>query len=553
MNSIKNIMSQILKEKLSAFNDDNDLIEKILLCFDISWSKTKLHIYYLFKKTTTNYKLTRKNISQILNVSEFIVKKWFNDVNDESIPYIRMIELSYILDTPLQQLIVLNIDDESYLKKEEKEKLLQIFKVALQFSIESHIENTEKTKQNYIQLTKLIFVKRIIDSYIYLSKNYITSTDCLICTFPLLSQYQLYDIFTRIAGHNNSKHYERYIANYLLNNRDMSRRTYALQYFHHLTEKYYLDKDTFKIMHKERKAFYKLIRKFQRLHYSKKFIKYFSSSHDILKNYNFKPIVSYKDIVKHLDHVHIETKPIETNDYSFLFEVNWKQTKKNIKYLLDLLLEATVYDDKETSFEEYMTIIQELFNIKANITTWLSTNQPYNNAKIFFIILKLFPCFSSEIITYNYECSEYQLLLDKYKKEMKKRTANSEYDTNYFHYKSMIKKENTYSIADLFMMLPLLTKDDLYHLKDQFTTVEKHGHLNTEHIVSYIVKCAKRSPHVSASEFVFASVEFFHKNKYLQLTEADPTIELLRYYPGLAGGGDEYLELSNRFQYLYYK
>ena len=68
-------MSQILKEKLSAFNDDNDLIEKILLCFDISWSKTKLHIYYLFKKTTTNYKLTRKNISQILNVSEFIVKK----------------------------------------------------------------------------------------------------------------------------------------------------------------------------------------------------------------------------------------------------------------------------------------------------------------------------------------------------------------------------------------------------------------------------------------------------------------------------------------------
>ena len=28
MNSIKNIMSQILKEKLSAFNDDNDLKKK---------------------------------------------------------------------------------------------------------------------------------------------------------------------------------------------------------------------------------------------------------------------------------------------------------------------------------------------------------------------------------------------------------------------------------------------------------------------------------------------------------------------------------------------
>lgn len=50
MDSVKDIMDQILKGKLSAFGDDNDLIEKILLCFDISWSKTKLHIYYLFQK-----------------------------------------------------------------------------------------------------------------------------------------------------------------------------------------------------------------------------------------------------------------------------------------------------------------------------------------------------------------------------------------------------------------------------------------------------------------------------------------------------------------------
>ena len=71
---------------------------------------------------------------------------------------------------------------------------------------------------------------------------------------------------------------------------------------------------------------------------------------------------------------------------------------------------------------------------------------------------------------------------------MKQKTVNSEYDASYFHYRSMIKKENTYSIADLFMMLPLLSKDDLYHLKNQFTTVEKHCHLNTEHIVNYCKK-----------------------------------------------------------------
>lgn len=73
---------------------------------------------------------------------------------------------------------------------------------------------------------------------------------------------------------------------------------------------------------------------------------------------------------------------------------------------------------------------------------------------------------------------------------MEQKPIKSKYDSCYFHYKSMIKKDNTYSIADLLMMLPLLSKDDLYHLKDQFTTVEKNGHLNTEHIVNYIVKCA---------------------------------------------------------------
>ena len=160
MNSVKEIMDQILKRKLSAFSDDNDLIKKILICFDISWSKTKLHIYYLFKKTTNNYKLTRKNISQILNVSEFIVKKWFNDMNDEPIPYNRMIELSYILDTPLQQLMVLNIDNEVYLKKENKEELLQILKVALQFRIEDYMETIENINQDDTQLTKFFLFNK---------------------------------------------------------------------------------------------------------------------------------------------------------------------------------------------------------------------------------------------------------------------------------------------------------------------------------------------------------------------------------------------------------
>ena len=136
-----------------------------------------------------------------------------------------------------------------------------------------------------------------------------------------------------------------------------------------------------------------------------------------------------------------------------------------MKYLLDLLLEGIIEND-EASFEKYMIILQESLHIKTNIMTWLSTDLPYNNAKIFFIILKLSSHFSSEIITYNYECDEYQLLLAKYKKEMEQKPIESKYDSCYFHYKSMIKKDNTYSIADLFMMLPLLSKDDLYHLKD---------------------------------------------------------------------------------------
>ena len=106
-----------------------------------------------------------------------------------------------------------------------------------------------------------------------------------------------------------------------------------------------------------------------------------------------------------------------------------------------------------------------MLNIKTDLYNWLSSDQSNNNEKVLYYLLKLFPHFSSEVISYNYECDEYQLLLDKYKKEMAKTTFNTEYDSNYQYYKSMMKKENTYSIADIFMLLPLLSKKIYFILK----------------------------------------------------------------------------------------
>lgn len=74
--------------------------------------------------------------------------------------------------------------------------------------------------------------------------------------------------------------------------------------------------------------------------------------------------------------------------------------------------------------------------------------------------------------------------------------------------------------------------------------------LNAQPIVDYIVTCAHNSTHVKARNFVFELIKFFHRNKFLQLTKADPTIELIKYKSELADGADEFLELSERFQYI---
>ena len=94
-------------------------------------------------------------------------------------------------------------------------------------------------------------------------------------------------------------------------------------------------------------------------------------------------------------------------------------------------------------------------------------------------------------------------------------------------------------------------KKDLFHLKDQFKENNLGFQtLNAQPIADYIVICAHNSTHVKARDFVFELIKFFHRNKFLQLTEGDPTIELIKYKPELADGADKFLELSERFQYL---
>lgn len=536
---MKDSINNITNDKESELDSAIKFMEKAFVLLNVNWMKTKEHIFHLFQKETSNYQLTRKDLSQIFNVSEVWIKQVLNTNSDSPIPYKEIIKFSYILNVPIQQLLILKINEI------DDQTINDIIKILMD-DVSSILEN-----QNEKLIIVFKCVIQMLKSYRHLKNNYILSTDCLIYTFPLLNEEQMYDIFSRIAGHNNSKHYERYIAHFLLHNYAYGKRKEALDYFEYLTKRYYCVIDTPQFMYEQQEAFFNKIKQFQKSEHFENFTKHISFSKKVLNNHDFKPLISYRNIIQYFEKDDKQINMIHSSDYSLLFKIHWRQTKKNIRYLLEEFVEEMSGDINESLLRKYLQVIQELLGIKTDLYNWLSSDQSNNNEKVLYHLLKLFPHFSSEIISYNYECEEYQLLLDKYKKEMAKTTFNTEYDFNYQYYKSMMKKENTYSIADIFMLLPLLSKKDLFHLKDQFKENNLGFQtLNAQPIVDYIVTCAHNSTHVQARDFVFELIKFFHRNKFLQLTEGDPTIELIKYKPELADGADEFLELSERFQYI---
>lgn len=537
--SMKDSINNITNDEESVLDSAIKFMESAFALLNVNWMKTKEHIFHLFQKQTSNYQLTRKDLSQIFNVSEIWMKQVLNTNSDSPIPYKEIIKFSYILNVPIQQLLILRIDEI------DAQMINDILKILIN-DVYSILEN-----QNEKLIIVFKCVIQMLRSYRHLKNNYIISTDCLIYTFPLLNEEQMYDIFSRISGHNNSKHYERYIAHFLLHNYAYGKRKEALDYFEYLIKRYYCVIDTPQFMYEQQEAFFNKIKQFQKSEHFENFIKHTYFSKKVLNNHDFKPLISYHNIIQYFEKDDKQIKMIHSSDYSLLFKIHWKQTKKNIRYLLEEFVEEMSGDINESLLRKYLQVIQELLGIKTDLYNWLSSDQSNNNEKVLYHLLKLFPHFSSEIISYNYECEEYQLLLDKYKKEMAKTTFNTEYDFNYQYYKSMMKKENTYSIADIFMLLPLLSKKDLFHLKDQFKENNLGFQtLNAQPIVDYIVTCAHNSTHVQARDFVFELIKFFHRNKFLQLTEGDPTIELIKYKPELADGADEFLELSERFQYI---
>lgn len=536
---MKDSINNITNDKESELDSAIKFMEKAFVLLNVNWMKTKEHIFHLFQKETSNYQLTRKDLSQIFNVSEVWIKQVLNTNSDSPIPYKEIIKFSYILNVPIQQLLILKINEI------DDQTINDIIKILMD-DVSSILEN-----QNEKLIIVFKCVIQMLKSYRHLKNNYILSTDCLIYTFPLLNEEQMYDIFSRIAGHNNSKYYERYIANFLLHKYAYNERKEALDYFEYLIKRYYCVIDTPQFMYEQQGAFFNKIKEFQNSNHFKNFIKHISFSKKVLNNHDFKPLMSYHNIIQYFEKEDKQIKMIHSSDYSLLFKTHWKQTKKNIRYLLEEFVEEMSGDINESLLRKYLQVIQKLLGIKTDLYNWLSSDQSNNNEKVLYHLLKLFPHFSSEVISYNYECDEYQLLLDKYKKEMAKTTFNTECDSKYQYYKSMMKKENTYSIADIFMLLPLLSKKDLFHLKDQFKENNLGFQtLNAQPIVDYIVTCAHNSTHVKARDFVFELIKFFHRNKFLQLTEGDPTIELIKYKPELADGADEFLELSERFQYI---
>ena len=216
---MKDSINNITNDKESELDSAIKFMEKAFVLLNVNWMKTKEHIFHLFQKETSNYQLTRKDLSQIFNVSEVWIKQVLNTNSDSPIPYKEIIKFSYILNVPIQQLLILKINEI------DDQTINDIIKILMD-DVSSILEN-----QNEKLIIVFKCVIQMLKSYRHLKNNYILSTDCLIYTFPLLNEEQMYDIFSRIAGHNNSKYYERYIAHFLLHNYAYGKRKEALDYF----------------------------------------------------------------------------------------------------------------------------------------------------------------------------------------------------------------------------------------------------------------------------------------------------------------------------------
>lgn len=475
----------------------------------INWNLTKDKIFQLLKDKLESHNIsTRKDFATYFNVSEITCKKWFQK-NNNPIPTSRLFDFAFLLNIPIENILFHNID---IFDLDEKQNIINDFQTIIQCL--SSEEDISLITIKY-ESTLLFY------GYYHHLSNYQQNVDCILYALPLIDENEFYDIFSRITLQNVKYADNQYISDVIFHCRSLQKESKALSQFNKIIDSSYNGR-SLTINNEPYTEYFTKINRF-------KTEDYFRST---MKSCYLSILLSHKTPIKpdkprsSKPHTSKKKSYPYQKSYDILFKINIKKTIHNIKY---------IFDNKLIAFStEQEHILKQI----------LSSKRDYQfNKDDLFNIIQIIDISSSQIIVYNFECSQYQELLNNFKHHFKNKTKT----LNYQRYLSIYRSR--YTISEIIGFLPLLSDQDLkdviqsFNLKDAFSA-------NGMHIIDTIISAAKKSHYYKAKKFYFEVIHYIHEDKLNRFKNEDPMAVVLERNPSLKAGHDTYLNLANNFQTL---
>lgn len=516
--------------------------EKLLYTYkevlDINWMETKKHILQLFNnKNIVSGTLTRKKLASFLNVNMYTLKKWLNTHSDKNIPYNRIFYISFILNKPLHEIIIYNIDlinvylQETYLQN-MKNILENIHKIL------NGKYNSETEEYEFIYLSQMIY------NYLSYKTEYFQNTNYILCSLPLLDINDFITLWPKVMFQSVSKSTDYYISDIIFNlNFIYSNNSFKMTYLKHVSK----HNKTTLIAHDDNiwTEKYKIkLNHFKTINHFEPFIKYAYFNNQLM---NIKQKIhksNTKYVIKKTSHITIQHTIDNSNE---LFHINWEVTKKNIKRIWKSIYQG-YQNNKTHNHIQYISKI--LDHCDTTLKRWFyAKNDTHNESHvILYKIISVLGIPSTDVIVYNYECPEYQNAFIEFKYKMKKSKCDNNVNTlNQLIYKNIITNENNYTISEVLGFLPLVSELDLIRILKTYKS-EYCLQFDTHKIVDKIIYLAKKSKNTLAKEFYFQFIDYYHNNKLIKYENSDPMTTFLYHNPHLKNGAYEYAELSYKLQ-----
>ncbi len=476
----------------------------------INWNLTKDKIFQLLKdRLASDNILNRKDLATYFNVSEITCKKWFQK-NNNPIPTSRLFDFAFLLSIPIENILFYNIDTFDL---EEKQNIINDFQIIIK-CLSSCEEDDSITHIKY-ESTLLFY------GYYHHLLNYQQNVDCILYALPLIDENEFYEIFTRITLQNVKYIDNQYISNVIFHCHSLQEDNKAINQFFKIIDSSYNGRKL-TINNDPYIEYSTKVNRFRTLNYF----------HPTMKSCYLSILLGHKKPIKpdkpRLSKPHTSKKksyPYQKS-YNILFKINIPKTIHNIKYIFDNNLIAF------STEQEY--ILKQIFSSK-------KTNQ-FNKNDLFNII-QLLDIPSSQLIVYNYECPQYQDLLNNFKHHFKNKTNT----LNYQRYLSIQK--SYYTISEILGFLPLLNDQDLIKVIQSFNQKDALS-VNSIHIIDTIISAAKKSHYYQAKKFYFEVIHYIHEDKLNRFKNEDPMSVVLERNPSLKTGCEAYLNLADNFQTL---